>query len=143
MRSGYVVLGVLSIFAAAAFVGLVFLPAHVLYGAEKDSYADAVASVAFCDTTDVTTMPESHRQEHFKTCARSREILRRRPTLEAALSFVITDYVVRSASVFSTWKFALFATAFVITALVGGIFVFDRYVTRQPRKGRKNDVYDQ
>ena len=141
MRTLYVVLLAVSAIGAAAIVSLVLLPAHVLYTSEKDDYARAMVSVAYCDTTDVTTMPASHRQEHYKVCSDSRDILRRKPTLEAAFAFVVTDYSTRMVSGLATWKFVLFASVVFVALVVGAIAMFDRYVTRKHRRANKGDLY--
>jgi exosortase/archaeosortase len=145
MRPLYVLLIAFSVVAALGSAFFVALPAHVRYTMDKDDYARAMASVAYCDTTDVTTMPVSHRQEHHKVCADSRDVLRRSPTLEAAVAYVLADYSARVVSGVSTWKFVMFAMVVCVVLVVGAVTVFDRYYMRRRAKplskDEKADIY--
>lgn len=145
MRLLYALLIAFATVAAIGSAFLVVLPAHVRYTTDKDDYSRAMASVAYCDTTDVTTMPVSHRQEHYRVCADSRDVLRRRPSLEAALAYVLADYSARVASGVSTWKFVMFAMVVFVVLIVGAVAVVDRYfMRRRPKplsKDEKADIY--
>lgn len=118
------------------------LSVRVRLANSKATYISAQSAVAYCNSVDITLMPETHRQAHNTKCAESREIAMHPPTMEEMIVYQANEYMEAVVKYVMTWKVLMTAAVSWIGLVLGWLFLWDRPRMRRRLRAMEDEDED-